>query len=160
MLSHGFGEVSRMDKHDHEWINVTTLSNSCEKEECSVCGERRERAFDLGPTCKHCQGGGFPGESGDIEKDVCPYCSGKGYIDLSAGEKQPIICSYCEDTVEHTRASPFMGDGAASMCQPCWEDTRGNYLGSTGEDIGPYEKTDESDSSGCGESIFAGPWDK
>lgn len=95
----------------------------------------------LNPTCKNCDGGGFKGDSGIPELDVCMYCSGKGYIDLGGGEKEPIICSYCDSTVESVRLTPFFGDMAlgAKMCEVCWIDSRENYIGATGEDCGPYK---------------------
>jgi len=47
-------------------------------------------------------------------------------------------CDYCGEFVDYTRPSPFMGDNA-SMCKPCWDMTKDDYAGSTGEHILNFE---------------------
>lgn len=69
--------------------------------------------------CKACLGGGFTGDSGNAEKDVCEYC---------------------EDIVSELRLSPFMADLSRMMCGECWEMTRKECLASNGEDIGKFSK--------------------
>lgn len=87
--------------------------------------------------CKACLGGGFTGDTGNAEKDVCGYCHGLGLV---LPKDAPKVCDYCEDITSQLRLSPFMADLSRMMCRECWEMTRKEYLASNGEDIGKFSK--------------------
>lgn len=80
-------------------------------------------------------GGGFTGNTGDLEKDVCEYCGGVGSV---LPENAAKICDYCGEVTGELTATPFMADVPAKMCRGCWGMTRETYRKSIDEDIGEF----------------------
>jgi len=86
--------------------------------------------------CKPCSGGGFTGNTGDLETDACWYCNGLGMV---LPEDAAKICDYCDEAVEELKGTPIIADVSDQMCKQCWDITRETYLGSTGEDVGEFK---------------------
>lgn len=76
-----------------------------------------------------------------------------GTVDLSAEQLEKIRaeyenggeCGWCGEIARKLR-HPHMFDFAPGqkMCKNCWNHDRGVYLGSYGEDIGPFDENDDS----------------
>jgi DnaJ-class molecular chaperone len=94
-------------------------------------------AYENTVLCRGCSGDGFTGDN-ESDFEVCEQCNGFGRMDKS---KAPKTCDYCDEIVEEVKGSPFME--AAEMCRGCWDMTRETYVGSTGEDIGPFKQEEE-----------------
>lgn len=76
-----------------------------------------------------------------------------GTVELSQEQLQKIQaeyenggeCGWCGEIARKLR-HPHMFDFAPGekMCKVCWDHDRGVYLGSYGEDIGPFDEADDS----------------
>lgn len=65
-------------------------------------------------------------------------------------------CGWCGEVRSKLR-TPHMFDFAPGqrMCEHCWNHDRGVYLGSYGEDIGPFDENDKSAKcTHCGEFVL------
>lgn len=51
-------------------------------------------------------------------------------------------CTYCSNTYQITRPTPFMADVPAMMCKMCWDMTQEEYANSNGDYIGNFGDAD------------------
>lgn len=91
--------------------------------------------------CKPCLGGGFTGNSGNLDSDLCKYCGGIGSVSREKASKIK-VCSYCDEVVKEVKRTPIVADMGlkAKMCESCWGMTRDNICGTYGRDIGSWKE--------------------